>query len=498
MDSQTIDLPIHQPLSGVAMHAFLALAAESRPDRIPLAIARATCHAVLADLCYLISTPEDGKITCFDGFNRIKEEVLSGVILPVDHFKEVDESFSTGKPILFNDLTGLSENTRNTLSILGQIRVAPFCLVPITTTSRDVLGGILLLSPFSGREWNQEDINQVISINDSLARILEKVLESTERDERLKALEEQPKTNVESSGAWFVEATGETVPAVEQQSEAEPPITTRTGIYLKQPPSLCEIYRVENDLLLYEITNLRQSIEQLAASTALAASAQTNESTRTALEEIRTDLRDMLSPLSAITGYHDLLLSESVGTLTTMQQRFLDRIRNAADKLHLTIDHIDQVAMSGVPNTGKAEIQPTVSLQKIIDESFRNFQQLIHERNLEVRMLIPDGLPQVKGTQNEIQPVVNKILNSLLSITPNKSHIQSRLALQVELDGKKNVLWKATTHAETEILPGKELDEFSEYLQENVFSLAERLHCQLWMDAAVHTERQVNLLFSAG
>jgi signal transduction histidine kinase len=497
MEIPTTDLPILQPLSGVTMHAFLALAAESRPDRIPLAIARATAHAVLADLCYLISTPEDGKITCFDGFNRVKEEVLSGVILPLDHFIEVDKCFSTGKPILENDLTGLSGKTFKTISILGQVRAAPFCLVPITTTNHEVLGGILLMSPFSGREWNQEDINQIISINDSTARILEKVLESAERDERLKALEEQPKPTVESSGTWFVEATGESVPAVEQQADVESSGNTRTGIYLKEPPSISEIYRAENDLLLDEITNLRQSIEQLAASTSLNASAQTNESTKMALEEIRADLREMLSPLSAITGYHDLLISESVGTLTTMQQRFLDRIRGAADKLHLTIDHIDRVAMSGVPDASKAKVQSTVSLQKIIDESFRNYQQLIHERDLEIRMLIPDDLPLVKGSQNEIQPVVNKILNSLLSVTPNKSHIQSRLALQVELDGKKNVLWKATTHAETEILPGKELDEFSEYLQENVFSLAERLHCQLWMDAAVHTERQVNLLFAA-
>ncbi len=180
-----------------------------------------------------------------------------------------------------------------------------------------------------------------------------------------------------------------------------------------------------------------------------------------------------------------------------MQQRFLERIHTAAEKIHQSIDQIDQKVKAGVHQPEEMVSNPTVSLQKVIEDSFQDYQQLIHDRHLEVRMLNPENLPPIQGSYHEIQPVVNKILNSLLSITPNQSSIQSKLALQIELDGKKSVLWKATTRAETEVLPGKELDEFSEYLQENVFSLAERLNCQLWMDSAIHTERQVNLLFAA-
>ena len=112
-------------------------------------------------------------------------------------------------------------------------------------------------------------------------------------------------------------------------------------------------------------------------------------------------------------------------------------------------------------------------------------------------MLSPNDIPKVKGKYQEIQPIVHRILNSLLAITPIGSSIQSKMALQVEMDGKRNVLWKATSNAQLVDQPSRELDEFSEYLQENVFSLTERLDCQLWMDTAVHTERQINLLFAA-
>lgn len=497
MNEQMIVTPIQQPLSGMAMHAFLALAAESIPEKIPLAIARATCHAILADMCYLVSTPENGRITCFDGFNRVKEEILPGIIVPLDHFTEIEQSYLDGKARLENDPSSLSETSQKTLSMLGQVRPAPFCFVPVITPDKQILGGLLLISPFSGREWAKEDIVQIIAISDSTAKILERVLRSAEIEDKVKQLEEQPKLAVEPHGDWIVESTGETVAAIEPPQASETGSATRTSIFDKQPPDISQLYRAENDLLLYEITSLRQQIEQLAACTSITASSQTDQETKLAFEQIRSDLHDMLSPISAITGYHDLLLSESVGTLTTMQQRFLERIRTAADKLHQTIDHMDSMVQGGVSVASHPSVPQTVSLQKIIEDSFKNYQQLIHERGLEVRMLNPDDLPQINGSYNEVQPVVNKILNSLLSVTPNKSSIQSRLALQVEIDGRKNILWKATTHAETEILPGNELDEFSEYLQENVFSLTERLNCQLWMDAAVHTERQVNLLFAA-
>jgi signal transduction histidine kinase len=496
MDTLQVDLPIEQPLSGMAMHAFLALAAEARPEKIPQAIARCACHAVLADICYLVSTPENGSVTCFDGFNRVKEEILPSIILPIDHFPELGQSFLDGKPCCQNDPAKFPELTRKTVLALAQVRAAPYCIIPVITAGREILGALLLMTPYTGREWSQNDISQLLAIADAIAKILERILKNADLEDRLKAMEEVPQPTVESPGNWILESTGETIPAAPQPDEDNRP-PSRTGMFNQPYSDLNEMVKAENQMLLEEIANMRTQLQQLAASTSITAATQQDEQVKLALEQIRADLHAMLSPLSAITGYHDLLASESVGSLTTMQQRFLERIRTAADKLHHSIDHIDQVVQGGPMEAPVNVPPPSVSLSKMIEESFGNYQNLIHERELDVRLVVPEDLPEVRGSINELQPVINKILNSLLSVTPNKSSIQSRLALQDEGDGKKSILWKATTHAETEILPGKDLDEFSEYLHENVFNLAERLNCQLWMDSAVHTERQVNLLFAA-
>ncbi len=497
MDFTAVDLPINQPLSGVAMHAFLALSAENRPEKIPLAIARATAHALLADLCYLISAPEDGKLTCFDGFNRVKEEILPGFVLPCDQFPELNSAFEQKKPQIYNQPDELSEASQKSLHILGQVKAAPFCFAPIISHTQETLGGLLILSPYSGRTWTTEDTIGLEALCDSAGKILQRVLDMVDLQDQLQHYDALPRPKVEEPTNWVIEATGELVPHSEQAPAAGEKLPeTRLSIFTRPTTNLSQIYQAENGLLLEEIAHLRDQLEDLAATANRAAAAQSDDGARAALERIREELHHLVSPLSAITGYHDLLISESVGNLTEMQQRFLDRIQNAAERLHQTIDEIEQVAQNGIPEieTQTADLLP---LQDVVEESFKSFHQLIHDRKLEIKMLSPNDIPKVKGKYQEIQPIVHRILNSLLAITPIGSSIQSKMALQVEMDGKRNVLWKATSNAQLVDQPSRELDEFSEYLQENVFSLTERLDCQLWMDTAVHTERQINLLFAA-
>ncbi len=498
MDFSSVDTPINQPLSGIAMHAFLALSAENRPEKIPLAIARATAHALLTDLCYLISSPEDGKVTCYDGFNRVKEEILPGIVLPIDQFPELIECFDQKNAHYYNNPEDFSENTQKSIRILGQSKPAPFCITPIITHSQTLLGAILVLSPYSGRVWTDNDITQLNAFGDSFSKILQRVLEIADLEEQVKQFEARVQPPIDTSAAWVVESTGEPVPPVEQAAHELPDLTrTRLAIFTHPPLNLAQIYQAENDLLLEEITHLRDQLHELAAATNRAAEAQSDEGARAVLEKIREELHHLVSPLSAITGYHDLLISESVGNLTEMQQKFLDRIRSAAERLHHTIDEIEQVAQTGISLDSAGQALTVLPLQDVVEDSFKSFQQLIHDRKLEIKLLTPADIPRIRGKYQEVQLIVHRILNSLLTITPNGSTIQSKLALQVALDGKRNVLWKATSNAQMTDLPSKEMDEFSEYLQENVFTLAERLDCQLWMDSAVHTERQVNLLFVA-
>lgn len=490
IENLELELPLQQPLTALAMHAFLALASESRPEKIPPAIARCTCHAVLADVCYLLSAPVQGTITCFDGFNRVKEQFTAGRTFPAEQFPEISACLVKDQPLIANQPRSLSINSQKLIAELGETGPSPCCVIPITNTESKIPGALLLLSPYSQREWSKTDTIQIRSLTTAIARILERARRNMETEARLHEYQEEPHPVFKNQGEWIEESSNQN----NRVDSSEKVSHSRIDTFTRAEDSTASL-QAENEMLLNEITDLHAQLTQIRTRAASSLLNDSEANARESMEQIREELQEMLTSLSAITGYHDLLLSESVGSLTLMQQRFLERIRSAADKLHESIDEIDQITQEGSVEIKEKPVKH-VDLAHVIDGAFGQLQNMIHDRELEIRLLSPQNVPEIIGNPQEIQPVVEKILHSLLSISPERSQIHSRISLQVEPNGDQNVLWVVSSRAESEIAPGKELDEFSEYLQENVFSLADRLKCQLWMDSLVKTERQVSLLFA--
>jgi hypothetical protein len=48
-------------------------------------------------------------------------------------------------------------------------------MCPVITTQREPIGGIMLLSPFSHRVWNNQDLIQLTAMVDTIAHILQRV-----------------------------------------------------------------------------------------------------------------------------------------------------------------------------------------------------------------------------------------------------------------------------------------------------------------------------------
>ena len=48
-------------------------------------------------------------------------------------------------------------------------------MCPVITTQREPIGGIMLLSPFSHRVWDNQDLIQLTALVDTIAHILQRV-----------------------------------------------------------------------------------------------------------------------------------------------------------------------------------------------------------------------------------------------------------------------------------------------------------------------------------
>ncbi len=161
-----------RPIHPQTLHSLLALAAENRPEKIPAAISRAVSNITHAEICFLISIPDDdGNITLFEGFNLAVEEMIPGKIIQSSKKQLIAEKLKISQPYWNNDpedvtifFTNSSDKVKSTV-----------LMCPVITTQREPIGGIMLLSPFSHRVWDSQDLIQLTALVDTIAHILQRV-----------------------------------------------------------------------------------------------------------------------------------------------------------------------------------------------------------------------------------------------------------------------------------------------------------------------------------
>jgi hypothetical protein len=161
-----------RPIHPQTLHSLLSLAAENRPEKIPAAISRAVSNITHAEICFIISIPDDdGNITIFEGFNLAAEEMIPGKIINSSKKQLIAQKLKIAQPYWNNDpedvtifFTNSSDKLKSTV-----------LMCPVITSQREPIGGIMLLSPFSHRIWDSQDLIQLTSLVDTIAHILQRV-----------------------------------------------------------------------------------------------------------------------------------------------------------------------------------------------------------------------------------------------------------------------------------------------------------------------------------
>ena len=139
------------------IHALLNLALERDPENVSVAIARAVSQALLADISILISINEDAQMNMEGGYDLIREEDLSGRPIEKDGLPLVSNSIIQRRSLRLP--SGIANATD--IKTLGQLlklnNAGNLLVVPMLDPEQVVLGGIILLSPYSNRLWSGDD-----------------------------------------------------------------------------------------------------------------------------------------------------------------------------------------------------------------------------------------------------------------------------------------------------------------------------------------------------
>jgi len=450
-------------------HALLALAAESSVEKVSDAITRAIAQTMLADLSFLIyMTDGNSQLQIASGYDLIREENLEGGSMNKNMIPMLTNSIQRGRPLRLPS-SSTSADIKGLSDLLGLTSPGHLMSVPIVTPEKDVIGGVLVLSPYSNRLWSAEDQAFLANIASSLVPIIQ-------RGQRMNALElksEQTKQQLDIAQSRITDLERRNDDLLKQMDAVKS--DAQEG--LAQAENLAELTRMQEetqkalDKLKAENESLRTSKGIKAGSSA---STQIESELRSTLEEVarlqnqlaQANMRaveaekvsttahsteqaevvasisqELRQPMSSIVGYTDLLLGESVGILGALQRKFVERIKASTERIDNLINDLIQVTTL---ETGLNELKPeSVDLNLIIDNAMSYTSSQVREKNISMHLDLPKNIEAIHADREALQQILIHLLQNAGAASPNEGTVRLRVQTRME-DGKNYVLLQVT------------------------------------------------------
>jgi signal transduction histidine kinase len=156
------------------------------------------------------------------------------------------------------------------------------------------------------------------------------------------------------------------------------------------------------------------------------------------LEQIASISQDLRQPMSSIIGYTDLLLGESIGILGALQRKFLERIRASSERMGGLVD--DLMEKSIVENGSQSGSAQSVDISPIIDDAIALSMSQLREKNIALRVDLPEELPGINIDRESLQQILLHLLQNAGSATPTEGQISLRASVTRENSDQEYLL----------------------------------------------------------
>lgn len=439
------------------VQSILSIATEESNEKASREIVHLISHLMLADLCLLVYSPgQTGQLIITTGYDLIRETEIPGFSIDERLSPVISSALRRSRAVRL-PASSTSPDLLGLCQALNMARVGHMLVIPLCTPGEAAELGLILLSPYSSRGWTVEDQAYLIHLAETLAHILHPSPANGQPDPALEALTKSAESaeqraaqaeaelkrirdesdslrtallsaqhRVESLAALVSEQTEvqehllrlETENQELKMAVAAPPI--EAGPDVKQ-------LEAELRLALEEATRLKKALSD-ADQKLLEQRSQPAPLTDEHAEVIASISQELRQPMSSIIGYTDLLLGESVGILGALQRKFLDRIKASTERMGGLIEDLIQTTAI---HQGKVEITPVaVNLSTAIDEAIALSSSRLREKNITLRVDLPDQLPQMKADRDALQQILIHLLQNAGLATPVEGQIVLRARIE--------------------------------------------------------------------
>ncbi len=402
------------------------------------AITRILSQSVSADLCLMISTPQEGdSLSILCGYDFIRQLPLQSAPLEAHQVPLLAAALHRSAPLRLPasstsaDLEGLSQALN--LSRSGPLLVVPFPVVGPALT------GLVFLSPYSNRGWTKQDECSLVALSESMVDLLERSAQVPDLEEQLARTQEHARrlqANLEvlqaqtSQDQKSIEGLAALVSAQETAVAPQPaPTPTREASRTAEIQHLEAELRLALEELAFTRNALAGADEKILLLERGGAPQSVPSVEAQAIASLAQELRQ---PLSSIISYADLLLSESVGILGALQRRFLDRIKTSGERLRVLVEDLVQVAITA----SNALVLPPepLELPALVDEAIASVSQQVKEKGIDLRFDMDEPFPAFQADRDALGQIILHLLQNACYATPRAGQVSLYARLETTGD----------------------------------------------------------------
>lgn len=144
-------------------------------------------------------------------------------------------------------------------------------------------------------------------------------------------------------------------------------------------------------------------------------------------EFVSTVSHELRTPMTSIKGYVDILLMGAAGPLNEQQKRFLDIVKNNAERLAILVN--DLLDISRIESGRlKLSLQP-IDLSQLARQAIADLVQRSQEENrpMQIESQIPRKLPRIWGDPDQVRRILDNLLENAYLYTPENGYILLRI-----------------------------------------------------------------------
>ena len=452
--------------------AILALSSEPDLQVAGPLIARTFAYASMADCCFIVYPPDSaGQMPVIAGYDLIREQVMQGFLLSGKDAPNLALAVRQGHMLRIAPGEG-SPDLKPIARGLGLDRTGNLLFLPVALAGSEPLLGILLITPYSARLLSEQDQNELENLTQPLAQVLQRaqvlarmnaqMAELHHKSEDLEAERNKllhqvealrrsttaDRSQLESLAAMVatVESDQSTIASLMSDNER-----LQRELRKLERVSPAEVDRLEEELrlALQEVALLSASLdeareaplESFAKAHAPDAepvqevdvkperSVPADPDTDRQIKEIVAIAQELRQPMSSMIGYADVLLAESLGILGNKQRKFVEKIRVAIQRMSRLVDELIQHAALESFQAQKQIVQE-IDLSLAIDEAVANTSSQLKEKNIALRVEMPEALPHLYADPNTLRKIFVSLLQNAGNVTPEEGDIYLKARLE--------------------------------------------------------------------